>query len=149
LCQNDPETSVFKFHLMRHAQRQTEASNMRDRPDKQTPMTLPTLPCQPQAKPSTEPYFLSQVIRVKVERCNRGVEAKCPCQRPPSALSQAILRTLRKVDRRNHGVDAHCVSASVRPQPSPKPQLLRRSTVTLHQTFNPFNLSRSPRPSGN
>jgi hypothetical protein len=35
-------------------------------------------------------------------------------------------------------------SASARPPPSPKPQLLRHSTVPIHHEFKPFNLSRSP-----
>jgi hypothetical protein len=38
------------------------------------------------------------------------------------------------------------VSASARPPPSLKPQLLRLSTVTLYHAFKPFTLSRRPRP---
>jgi len=79
------------------------------------------------------------------ERRNRGVEAQCLCQRPPSAFSQIIAV---KVERLT--VVLKCsVSASARPAPSPKQQHPRRSTVSLHRAFKSFNLSRSPLPSGN
>ena len=39
--------------------------------------------------------------------------------------------------------------SSDRPAPFPKVHLLRRSTVTLHHSSKPFNLSRSPLPPGN
>ena len=58
---------------------------------------------------------LSGVILAKIVLRNRGVEAQCLCQRPPSALSQAIRA---KVERREWSPSA---SASARPPPSPKP----------------------------
>ena len=64
--------------------------------------------------------LISQVIVVKVERRQGGVEAQCLCQRPPYVLSQAILL---KVDRRNRGIEAQCLCERTPSPPSPKEQV--------------------------
>ena len=51
-----------------------------------------------------------------------------PALRPPLRSSDEIVVLRRSV-------------SSARPPPSPKPQLLRRRTVTLHHAFKPSNLS--------
>jgi len=89
--------------------------------------------------PSPRP-FLSMSIFASV-MLRRSVSASSRPPPSPRRLSPR-LSDVTVVLRRS-------VSASARPPPTPKPQTWRRSTVTLHHAFKPFNLSRSPRPSGN
>ncbi len=45
--------------------------------------------CPFQRPPSKHEFTLHKSISAKVERRERGVDAQCLCQRPPSAISQA------------------------------------------------------------
>jgi hypothetical protein len=87
------------------------------------------------------PSTLSQTIAEKLSNVSVVSKRSGSAQRPPSDLSKQIEA---KVERRERGVEAQC-SASARPPPSPKPQLLRRSTVTLNHAFKPSELKSAPR----